>query len=143
MRATLAFNRLTLETIRMLNVFQIKNKDLRTMRNDVIVVSVFLGGSSLIFLFCSNIRSKSYEKIWHNSITLALTMYGFRDSVPVLQMRGCYKDTERFHASFHFYLSETRRLQCVDANKAQLLKVFRLYTLIQIVWYINYSVPEK
>ena len=134
MRATLAFNRLTLETIRMLNVLQIKNKDLRTMRNDVIVMSVFLGGNSLvIFLFCSNIRSKSYEKMCHNSITLALTMYGFRDSVPVLQMRGCYKDTERFHASFHVYLSETRRLQCVDANKPQLLKVFRLYTLIQIV----------
>ena len=134
MRATLAFNRLTLETIRMLNVLQIKNKDLRTMRNDVIVMSVFLGGNSLvIFLFCSSIRSKSYEKMCHNSITLALTMHSFRDSVPVLQMRGCYKDTERFHASFHFYLSETRRLQCVDANKPQLLKVFRLYTLIQIV----------
>ena len=64
------------------------------------------------------------------------TMYDFRDSVPVRKMYGCYYVTQKFQTTFHFYLSDTRRLQCVDVNNPirTVFYVFMLYIFIQIVW---------
>ena len=51
-------------------------------------------------------------------------IHGFRDSVPVLKIHGCYYDAQKIRATFHSYPSDTRWLQYVDVNNP-LQKVFK------------------
>ena len=61
------------------------------------------------------------------------TIHGFRDSVPVCKMYGCYKVTQKFRATFHFFPNDTRRLQCVDVSNP-LQKVLRCVYTTYTYW---------
>ena len=64
------------------------------------------------------------------------TIHGFRDSVPVFKMHGCYYYIQQSRAIFHSNPSHTRQLRCVNVNSLLEKVSQHVFTVLpsQIVW---------